>query len=132
MKTTQELHSALAGHYGSESAKKFTWINSVWATEGFQDLLEKAECLWLMTDFLCLLVQPLWAKNVIYPGQTFLFRINVDKDAKCKMQFMDGDYKVLGKWKIPFTTFPLGEYEFYIGNFNGEPGKMLCFLKTEY
>lgn len=134
IKTVTELKSALSRWIGCVQAYHHKGFGgTVYYTDGFKDLLEQAACVWLLTDFLSLEVVQLWSKlDAENSNDLYLFRISVDKEKRCSLRFMDGNMELLKEWEIPYTTFPLGIYDFYISNFNGEPGKMFCFLTSEY
>lgn len=131
--TAEELYNELAMNIGSEQSffVRNIFGDKVYYTEGFKDFLEKAKCYWLLTDFLSLKILQVWKAKNKYAGSTNVFRIKRRKNSSCHLLFMNGDLETLWKKEIPYSDFPEGEFEFYIGNWNGEAGKMLCYLKSE-
>lgn len=131
-KTTEELSDALRMHCGSVQTYHIPGKESVTYTEGFKDFLEKAQCYWLLTDFIASIIFMSWTSNQSYPAEVFVCSVVKEESGKTLISFLNGNLEALLTAEIKFSTFPLGKYEFFISGWNGRSDRMLCFLKSEY
>jgi hypothetical protein len=76
-------------------------------TDGIQFLAEKAECYWLLDHIFANQALP---KVKAEPFQTWTITL---LEEGCEIVVDNGNGKVIKKWKIPFTTFPLDEQKLY-------------------
>jgi hypothetical protein len=100
-----ELRSALAQFHGTESyATLGPLFRHALLTDGVQFLVEKADCLWLVTDSMA------WVVTQGSPDLGFIaLKLSTRRDGSATLTLTDGNDEVLYRNEYMSTTFPLPE-----------------------
>jgi len=100
-------------------------FNKCVMTEGFQYLVDKAQCNWLFSDYAIeIMMTPKLKKQ-----EFMVLEINV-KDNKARVTLDDGNENILHTKDYSYTDFPMKQYSFYIQK--NELGTFTFMLKGEY
>lgn len=89
-------------------------------TDGVRYLAKTAECYWLLEYILSNQTLP-----EIKAQEFQVWKIVVNDDDSCNITVEDGNKNVVKEFKIPFTTFPLKEFDLWFVN-------NVLLLKSEY
>lgn len=122
-----ELTSELGQFTGTEQYHRTSPLHNVVLTDGWKHLAEKAGAYWLAD------VVGSWQPALRKKGQDFIdfqcWTIKVNPDRSCVVSCTDGNYNKGCSQSIPYTDFPLNEFEWYVQPY----GKwMVMMLKSEY
>jgi hypothetical protein len=105
--TQKELLQNLPQFTGTTQWYRHSFFRACLYTDGVQFLAEKAECYWLLDHIFANQALP---KVKSEPFQRWIIKL---LDEGCTITVDDGNGKVIKKWTIPFTTFPLAEFTLY-------------------
>lgn len=128
MKNEHEILSTLKYFTGTEHYYKFNFGNNV-LTDGVKEFCKLCECDWLLTDIDAYFLTN--HKNISNSDNLFWIaslKVNEDKTAVITIK-EDTNIKPIITQKIPYTTFPLKDFEFYIIK---QGDYWVYLLKSEY
>ena len=89
-------------------------------TDGVRYLAQKAECYWLLEYIFS---NQMLSEIKVQEFQVWKIVVNEDDSATIKVE--DGNDNLVKEFKIPFTTFPLKEFDLWFTN-------NVLLLKSEY
>lgn len=104
----EELKDLLDGCYGSENYYRLNPISKMIITDGVKLFAEKANAYWLLSD---ISIDTVFRKNLRVP---FLgISLKVEK-GRGKLEYDDGNGKILYKHSYAHTDCPEGKWEFFL------------------
>ena len=117
LRETSDLESKL-GHFIGTTKYYPHWSKSIRWTDGINFLCEEAGAYWLID------IVASYQSKLKAPFQLWKIKVNPDNTALVTMQ-EDTGQPYLAKQEIPYTDFPLREFEFYCID-------RVCMVKSEY
>jgi len=106
----QKILNELSQNTGTEHYYKIPLTDGYVYTDGVRNLLLSCGCYWLISD---IGIELSFNKKIQKPFLILGIKVNDDKSAVITLK-EDSDLKPIYEKEIPYTDFPLREYEFYI------------------